>query len=168
VPTVTLTPIGPDDDTLRAAVVRLAPTPAQEVWASRAELTLPAADTDPDRTRFAVLDGDQAIGFGVLDRAGYLDELVDAPARAVLLRAFYLDVTAQGGGRGTAAASAVPVLAGALFDDVELVVLTVNVANPVAVAAYRRAGFTDTGTRYLGGDAGPQHLLTAIVPHHPP
>ena len=161
---VRLTAIAPDDDNLRVAVVALAPTAEQEIWASRAALTLPAADADPARTPFAVLDGERPIGFGVLDREGYLDQLVDEPGRAVLLRAFYLDAAAQGGGRGTSAAAAVPALAGALFDDVELVVLTVNVGNPVAVAAYRRAGFTDTGTQYLGGDVGPQHLLVARVP----
>lgn len=163
-PDITLVALRPDDTALRAAVVLLAPTAEQQVFAGRAALTLPGADADPMRTPFAVLDSGRAIGFGVLDRRGYLDELVDTPERAVLLRAFYLDVAAQGGGRGTAAAALVPALAAQEHDDVELVVLTVNVRNPVAVRAYARAGFVDTGTRYLGGGAGPQHLLVAHVP----
>lgn len=162
---ISLAVIRPDDADLRAAVVLLAPTPAQEVFASRASVTLPAADADPARTPFAVLDGARPVGFGVLDRSGYLDELVDTPARAVLLRAFYLDAPEQGGGRGTSAAALVPGFAGQVLGQVELVVLTVNVANAAAIRAYTAAGFTDTGARYLGGGAGPQHVLVARVPH---
>lgn len=162
-PDISLRAIGPDDADLRAAVLLLAPTREQEVFASRAARTLPGADADPQRAPFAVLDGGRPVGFGVLDRRGYLDELVDSPGRAVLLRGFYLDAAEQGGGRGTAAAALVPSLAAALYDDVELVVLTVNVANPAAIRAYTRADFADTGTRYLGGGAGPQHLLVARV-----
>jgi RimJ/RimL family protein N-acetyltransferase len=164
VPDIALVPLWPDDAGLRAAVVLLAPTGEQEVFASRAARTLPEADADPQRTPFAVVDAGRPVGFGVLDRRGYLDDLVDTPGRAVLLRGFYLDAAEQGAGRGTAAAALVPTLAAQVYDDVELVVLTVNVRNPGAIRAYTRAGFVDTGTRYLGGGAGPQHLLVARVP----
>jgi RimJ/RimL family protein N-acetyltransferase len=149
---------------VREAVLALRPLPAQEVFSSHAALTLPAAEADPDRTAFAVLAGSTPVGFGVLDRRGNLGELVDDVPAAVLLRAFYLDASAQGRGLGTAAAAAVPRLAGQLFPDSRLVVLTVNENNPAAVTAYARAGFVDTGARYLGGSAGPQHVLVAAVP----
>ena len=148
----------------RARVLALAPAPDQEVFSSRASQTLPEADADPHRTPFAVAERDVPVGFGVLDRVGILDELVDEPARAVLLRAFYVGADHQGRGLGTAAARAVPALAAELYDDVELVVLTVNEQNPAAVAAYLRAGFVDTSARYLGGEAGPQHVLVSSVP----
>ena len=154
--------IMPTDTALRDAVLALAPSPGQEVFSSTARETLPNADADPARTPFAVVRDDVPIGFGVLDRAGYLHELVDEVERAALLRAFYLDSTAQGRGWGTEAARLVPALA-ATLDGVELVVLTVNERNPRAVAAYARAGFVDTGTRYLGGSAGPQHVMVAEV-----
>lgn len=156
---VRLVPLDGEATALRDAVVLLRPQPEQEAFSSTAAQTLPAADADPDRTPFAVLLGDVPVGFGVLDRAGYLADLVDDPQRAVLLRAFYLDAAWQGRGLGVAAARGVRVLAGWLHPDVDLVVLTVNERNPAAVAAYTRAGFVDTGVRYLGGDAGPQHVL---------
>lgn len=163
-PVVRLVPVEPHDSALRAAVSALRPRPDQEVFSATAEQTLPAADADPRRTPFAVLAAGRPVGFGVLDRGGYLDELVDEPHRAVLLRAFYLDAAAQGRGLGTAAARAVPGLAARLYPDAELLVLTVNERNAAAAAAYRRAGFADTGARYLGGDAGPQHVLVAALP----
>ena len=154
-----LVPLDGEATALRDAVVALRPLPDQEVYSSRAEETLPAAEADPDRTPFAVLLGDLPVGFGVLDRAGYLADLVDEPQRAVLLRAFYLDAAWQGRGLGVAAAREVRDLAGRLHPDADLVVLTVNEGNPRAVAAYLRAGFVDIGVRYLGGGAGPQHVL---------
>lgn len=158
---VRLVPLLDGASDLRDAVVRLRPLPEQERFSSAAAHTLPDADADPQRTPFTVLSGDVPIGFGVLDRDGYLADLVDAPERAVLLRAFYLDAAWQGRGLGTAAARGVRGLVRQVHADVDLVVLTVNERNPRAVAAYTRAGFVDTGVRYLGGDAGPQHVLVA-------
>ena len=54
----------------------------------------------------------------------------------------------------------------ALCDDLQrrhpqrrLLVLMVNCRNRAAVAAYRKAGFVDTGELHRGGRAGPQHLM---------
>ncbi|GAB2677362.1 GNAT family N-acetyltransferase [Thalassiella azotivora] len=157
-----------EDDDLARAVTALAPTEEQEPFSSRAAVTLPEALADPDRHPFAVLAGDDPVGFGVLDRRGYLADVVDSPERAVLLRGFYLDAGAQGRGWGTQAARLVPALAADLPTDThprpELAVLTVNVRNERALASYLRAGWVDTERRYLGGDLGPQHLLVARVP----
>lgn len=160
---VRLVVLTPAHATLRTAVVGLRPLPEQEEFSAAAARTLPEAEADPHRTPFAVLDDGAAVGFGVLDRDGYLADLVDAPERAVLLRGFYLDASVQGRGLGSAAARAVRVLAGQLFPDAALVVLTVNERNPAALTAYRRAGFADTGARCLGGGAGPQRVLVAAV-----
>ena len=40
-----------------------------------------------------------------------------------------------------------------------LLVLMVNCRNRAAVAAYKKAGFIDTGELHAGGRAGPQHLM---------
>ncbi len=155
-------------DGYRPAVLAMAVLPEQEVYCGRAATTLPQADADPARTPFVVVHTIRplgvVVGFGVLDRVGILAEIVDQPDRAVLLRGFYVDAGQQGRGLGTAAAAAVPRLAGSVFHDAELVVLTVNEENPAAVLAYTRAGFVSTGVRYLGGAAGPQHVLVAAVP----
>lgn len=163
-PEVRLDVVTAEDVELRLAVLALRPRPEQEVFSATAARTLPEALADPARTPFVVRRDGAPVGFGVLDRKGYLDELVDAPERAVLLRGFYLAAEHQGRGLGTRAAALVPGLAGALHPDADLVVLTVNTANPAAVTAYLRAGFRDTGVTYLGGDAGPQHVLVAPVP----
>lgn len=151
---------------LRARVLELRPSPDQENWSSRAAVTLPEAETDPGRTPFAIVattaGRSEAVGFGVLDRAGYLADLVDDPDRSVLLRGYYVDAGAQGRGVGGRAARSVRLLA-ATLPDVELVVLTVNAENPGAAAAYRRGGFVDTGAQYLGGGHGPQHVYVATV-----
>lgn len=153
-----------EDHPWRDQVLALAPASRQEVYSGRAAQTLPEADADPKRTPFAVAADGAPVGFGVLDRVGILADLVDEPSRAVLLRAFYVDAAHQGRGLGTAAARALAPLTAAIYDDVELVVLTANLENPAAVTAYLRAGFVDTGTRYLGGAAGPQHVLVMAVP----
>jgi RimJ/RimL family protein N-acetyltransferase len=152
-------------DDLRDAVLALRPRPGQELFSGVAASTLPPAEADPHRTPFAVLADGEPVGFGVLDRVGYLAELVDDVDRAVLLRAFYLDAGAQGRGLGTSAVRALPTLVREQLPGAELLVLTVNERNPAAVRAYLRGGFVDTGARYLGGGAGPQHVLVAAVPH---
>lgn len=162
-PAVRLVVVDPADEALRLALVALRPAPEQEEFSASADRTLPEAITNPARTPFAVCADGEPVGFGVLDREGYLDELVDAPERAALLRGFYVAARHQGRGIGTAAAAQVPALAAGLYDDADLVVLTVNERNPAAITAYERAGFRDTGVRYLGGDAGPQHVLVAAV-----
>lgn len=166
-PAVRLVVVEHSDEALRTALLALRPAPEQEEFSASADRTLPEALANPARTPFAVCVDGEPVGFGVLDREGYLDELVDAPERAALLRGFYVAAQHQGRGVGTAAAARVPVLAAALYDDAELVVLTVNERNPAAITAYLRGGFRDTGVRYLGGDAGPQHVLVAAVPRGP-
>ena len=152
------------DPELLAAVLALRPLPEQERFSIPAAETLTAAAADPDRTPFAVVARGVPVGFGVLDRRGYLADLLDDPASAVLLRAFYVDAAHQGRGYGTAAARRARELAAALVPSARLLVLTVNEANPAARAAYARAGFADTGARYLGGAAGPQRVLVAALP----
>ena len=161
-PEVQLQVVQQSDEELRLALAALRPLPDQERFSSAAARTLPEALVDPARTPFAIVHAGEPVGFGVLDREGILDDLVDAPQRAVLLRAFYVASDRQGRGLGTAAARAVPGLARSLHPEAELVVLTVNQENPAAVAAYLRAGFRDTGARYLG-DQGPQHVLVAAT-----
>jgi RimJ/RimL family protein N-acetyltransferase len=153
------------DGRLRAAVLALRPLPEQERFSGRAENTLPDAEADPARTPFAILASEVPVGFGVLDRGGYLAEVDAAPQSAVLLRAFFVDAAAQGRGLGSAATAALPGLVRAVHPGVERLVLTVNAKNPAAIRAYLRGGFADTGRRYLGGAAGPQHVL--VMPLQP-
>lgn len=94
---------------LREAVLEHDLPPEQLRFTGLPVRTLPDADQDPERVPYAIVALDGALtgpdsaraacaGFGVLDRV-IGSELVDAPERAVLMRAYY--VTPQWQGRGS-------------------------------------------------------------------
>ena len=148
------------------AVEELSVAPDQEDFVLVPRVTLPVALDDPDRTPFAVLAGSgqaqAVVGFGVLDRHGYLDEVLDQPERTVLLRAFCIDERHQGRGYGTGAARRARALGARVAPSADLVVLTVNTANTAAQRVYARAGFADTGIRYTGS-SGEQWVMVATA-----
>lgn len=144
---------------LRDEVVALAPRAEQLRFSGRASATLPVADRDPFRTPYAIVHDERAVGFGVLDVRGYPDELAGEPRPAVVLRSFYIGARWQGRGLGGAAIRELPRVAAKLAPDAAVLLLTVNVRNTGAVRAYLAGGFVDEGRLYLGGDAGPQHVL---------
>ncbi|MEJ5945727.1 GNAT family N-acetyltransferase [Pseudokineococcus basanitobsidens] len=162
----------PEDDRLRAELLRLEPAPSQLADSASARQTLPAADADPRRAPFAVLADGRPVGFGVLDRGELLAAVLDEPDRAVLLRGFYLAAEHQGRGWGRRAAAAVPALAARLWGPASaggpaLAVLTVAEASTAARRAYAAAGWTDTGVRQVGGDQGTLAVLVVAVPQPP-
>ncbi|MCW2616487.1 MAG: family N-acetyltransferase [Frankiales bacterium] len=143
-------PLVPVTADLRDAVLALAPRPDQEVFSGRAARTLPAAEADPVRHPVAVVDDNGVpLGFFTLDETG----------GDVLLRGFFVDQRHQRQGRARGALAELPGHVRARFPSAPAVVLTVNVRNPGAYAVYLAAGFADTGELYLGGPAGPQHVL---------
>ncbi|UGQ14587.1 GNAT family N-acetyltransferase [Yinghuangia sp. ASG 101] len=144
---------------LRAEVSALAPRAEQLRFSGRASATLPVADLDPFRTPYAVVHDGHAVGFGVLDVRGYPDEVAGEPLPAVVLRSFYIGARWQGRGLGGAAIRELPRVAAKLAPDAGVLLLTVNVRNAGAVRAYLAGGFVDEGRLYMGGDAGPQHVL---------
>ena len=155
---------------LREAVLEHDLPPEQLRFTGLPVRTLPDADRDPERFPYAIvaLDGaltgpDQAraacAGFGVLDRV-IRSELVDAPERAVLMRAYYVTPQWQGRGVGRASCSAplLDQLAAEVAPHAERIVLCVNQANQPAQNAYRAAGFGFTG-KVVPGSAGPQDVM---------
>ena len=74
------------------------------------------------------------------------------------LRGLLIDAALQGRGYGCAALTALPGHVRAHYPDRGALVLTVNVANPVAYRAYLRAGLEDHGALYLGPH-GAEHIL---------
>jgi RimJ/RimL family protein N-acetyltransferase len=148
---------------LRAAVLALAPRPDQSPWSGEARWTLPAAESHPRRTPVtALLDG-VPVAFFILDTSQDV-ALYEPRPGTVGVRALYVDREHQGRGIGTAMVRAMPELARELYPDAERLALTVNVTNPIAVAVYLRAGFTDTGRIYRGGALGPQQVLVLDLP----
>jgi RimJ/RimL family protein N-acetyltransferase len=152
---VRLAAVWPD---LREPLLRLAPRPDQERFAGRLAETLPAAESDPERTPVAILADGEPAGFFVLHRGPAAGILAPEP-RDVLLRAFLVDARFQGRGIATRALAALPDFVAAHLPGIHRIVLSVNVRNPVAIRTYQRAGFADTGALYHGGVSGPQHVF---------
>ena len=143
---------------LRESVLALEPRPDQSGWSGSARTTLPASEAHPRRTPCtALLDG-IPVAFFVLDRSADV-ALYEPRPGTVGVRALYVDRERQGEGIGTAMLRAMPDLTRRLYPDAERLALTVNVTNPIAVHAYARSGFTDTGRLYHGGALGPQHVF---------
>ncbi len=145
---------------LRDAVLRLSPHPDQERFSGRADQTLPLAERDPRRWPFALVEDGRPVGFLVLDET----PSPALPSADLVLRGFFVVAAEQGRGVAARMLAALPDVLAERFPQARSVVLTVNERNPVAVRVYLRAGFVDTGERYLGGSAGPQHVLVRTVP----
>jgi len=110
----------------------------------------------------AIFNGSQAVVFFKIDRSfgtnnGFAND------GELGLRAFKVDNAEQGQGYGVAATRALLSYLPQHYPDALSVVLTVNLANPVAYACYRKAGFIDTGDLFTGGLAGPQHILRMVL-----
>lgn len=169
---VRLEPLTPaTDPRLLAAVLALDPGPDQERYCMPAARTYPPASADPHRVPFAVVrraqgggpDSEVPVGFGVLDRRGHLEHLLDDPAKGLLLRAFYVDRAHQGRGYGSAAARAARGLAHAVEPAAQLLVLCVHTSNAAGLRAYAKAGFVDTGGRWQPRAADPQVVMAAAL-----
>ncbi|MFI6577374.1 GNAT family N-acetyltransferase [Nocardiopsis sp. NPDC050513] len=161
---------------LRQVVLRHRLAPGQSRYTGLPVETLPRADVDPARVPFAVVRTgvdltdpetarDACAGFGIIDRVGHLSDLVDAPERAVLLRAFYVTPEYQGLGVGRTACSAplLDLLVAGVAPRATDIVLCVNEGNEVGLRTYRSAGFTSTGRRYVDGPNGPQFVMSRPV-----
>lgn len=146
------------DETLRDAVLDLAPGPGQERFSGAAANTLPAAELHRTRCAVAILREARPVGFLALDDADPICAY-GAPQPSVALRAFFVDARFQRRGIAAAALGRLPAFVTAQYPKARSMVLTVNVSNPVATALYQRAGYVDTGRVHVGGTAGPQHVL---------
>ncbi|WP_363799379.1 GNAT family N-acetyltransferase [Lysobacter firmicutimachus] len=147
------------DAALAPAVRALQVAPEQWPFVGDASANLDQAWADPASEAMAILAGERVVGFYRLDFATAAIAGRAFAEPSVGLRSYVIDRDAQGRGYGRAAIAA-------CRDDVRrrhpqrrLLALTVNVRNAAAIAAYRKAGFADTGELYLGGNAGPQHLM---------
>ncbi|HJE58973.1 MAG TPA: GNAT family N-acetyltransferase [Nocardiopsis listeri] len=172
-PDVRLVPLDratPETTALRKELLDHELPPEQLRFTGLPAQTLPEADADPARLPYAIVVGEAVIdgereararcaGFGVLDaNVGALP--VDAPERAVLMRAYY--VTPQWQGRGVGRTSCAPPLldrsVSTVAPNAEKIVLCVNRANLSAQRAYAAAGFAFTGN-IVPGNAGPQYVM---------
>jgi RimJ/RimL family protein N-acetyltransferase len=150
------------DATLRAEVLGLSPAPEDVRFSGAGADVLPAAERHATRAAVAIVRDGQAVGFLALDPADPICAYA-APAPSVALRAFFVDERFQRQGVARAALRRLPGFVRDGYPEAEIVVLTVNVTNPVAMGVYRRAGFEDTGRLHLTGVHGPQHVLVLAL-----
>ena len=102
----------------------------------------------------------EVVGFFKLDTA-YRDSYEFCSESGIGLRAFALDKNQQGKGLGTRAVKALFPYLKEHYSSFEFIYLTVNLKNPGAIACYEKGGFEKTDELYLGGAAGPQHIMRA-------
>lgn len=108
--------------------------------------------------RYVITDGGKVIGFFKIDRE-YANHHGFCEAKSLGLRAFLIDLSQQGKGIGKRAAKAIKPSMEQVYPGYHALYLTVNCKNPAAYRCYLGAGFVDTGELYLGGPAGPQHVM---------
>ncbi|MBE1282575.1 MAG: GNAT family N-acetyltransferase [Rhodobacteraceae bacterium] len=102
--------------------------------------------------------GDLAVGFFKIDRF-YASRFPFVECSELGLRAFMVDRDQQGKGLATDTVRALPGYLRQLYPNATALVLTVNLANPGAIACYLKGGFADTGEIWPHGSAGPQHIM---------
>ena len=152
---IRLVPVPPDQ---KARVAHLKVAPGQDRFVRDGAFA--ASETDPSLDLYAVELAGDIVGMFKLDRA-----YADAPrhdfaqAGDLGLRGVLVDAGHQGKGIGRAFLAALPDLVRMRYPQAKRLVLTVNCQNHAARKAYLAAGWQDEGRLYLGGDAGPQHVL---------
>lgn len=101
---------------------------------------------------------DQVIGFFLIDTF-YGIKYDFANDNAIGLRGFFIDQRYQGKGYAKATMGQFGAYLKNYYSHRESIYLTVNCRNPFAKQSYLSGGFIDTGELYLGGAAGPQHIM---------
>lgn len=108
---------------------------------------------------YAIRAGDGVVGFFRLDLDPGRVSAYAGDGPYCGLRGFLIGREHQGKGYGSAAIPAIRRLILERHPEIEKLFLTVNLRNAVAISAYLKAGFRDTGDLYHGGNSGPQHVF---------
>lgn len=155
-PTIQVTPV---DEATAVAVRALQVRPEQRAFVGDIGFNLDDAQRDRLSEAMAILADGEVIGFYRLDRASrsVLGRWLDRPHLG--LRGLLIDRAQQRRGLGLRAIRACCADARRRYRNHDLLALSVSRDNHAAVAAYRRAGFRDTGPLRRGGDAGPEQLM---------
>ena len=143
---------------LRPALLSLAPRDGLERdWVGDGATMLPAAEGDPTRHPVAIVARGRAVGMLTLDWGARSRRY--AAADEIGLHGLLIDPRHRRQGYALAALQALPVFVRRAFPLTTAIALTVNEQNLPGIVLYRAAGFVDRGERFLGGTAGPQHVL---------
>jgi RimJ/RimL family protein N-acetyltransferase len=110
---------------------------------------------------FLIMSGDFIVGFFNLDTQ-YWKNYEFAHKGEFGVRSFFIDRRFQGKGLAKKATKVLPEFLFEKYEHCPSICLTVNCKNPAAYQSYNAGGFVDTGELYLGGSAGPQHIMRVI------
>lgn len=156
--------IAPVNASLRHAVLQLRTCPDQDTFVSPTELTLPDAERCSGSTPMAILHEDTVVGYYRIEHSARSITGRDIDATSLGLRSFQIDAPWQGRGLGKRALRLVLRDMAEQHPASRQVMLTVGGLNTVALALYRRAGFSNGIELYHGGRSGAQHLLWRELP----
>ena len=117
---------------------------------------------EPECEAHVILNDNEVVGFFLLD-LGFAKRYGFAESDCVGLRAFFIDHRHQGKRYGTKAIEQLRHHVKKYYPKTSSIYLTVNCKNPVARSCYLKAGFEDTAELYLGGAAGPQHIMRLMI-----
>lgn len=132
----------------------------QEKFACTAEEFL--SDFADTTHRNVIKNNNLVVGFFKLDTA-YSLNYDFCSQNGLGLRTFVIGINYQGQGIGTSAVKALFPYLKENYPGFDSIYLTVNCKNPSAQSCYRNGGFEDTGEKYLGGAAGPQHIMCGKI-----
>ncbi|KXF82382.1 GNAT family N-acetyltransferase [Enterovibrio coralii] len=107
---------------------------------------------------FLILMDGKPVGFFLLDLA-YSSTVDFAADDTIGIRALLIDERYQGQGIAKQAICSLPAFVQRTYPHCNRLQLTVNCRNEAAYRCYLKCGFEDTGECYLGGPAGPQHIM---------
>ena len=109
---------------------------------------------------FVIEHDGNLVGCFMIDTT-YAEKMEFCDSNGLGLRNVVIDHRMQGKGIGVQAIISLLNNIKAFYPDHNQLYLTVNCRNAGAIKCYLKAGFVDTGELYLGGDAGPQHIMKA-------
>nr|WP_255526830.1 GNAT family N-acetyltransferase [Photobacterium sp. BZF1] len=148
------------DNALESGILDIQADQEQIVFSASPESFL--ATKEAGILPFAICKDHQVIGFFKLDTLfGQRNDF--CPANSLGLCTLLIDKRLQGKGVGTQSVIKTIEYAKAHFEQCEYLYLTVNCQNPAAYHCYLKSGFEDTQTLFLGGPAGPQHIMRSSI-----
>jgi GNAT superfamily N-acetyltransferase len=102
------------------------------------------------------------VGLFLIDTE-YAENYDFCSTNSIGLRSFFIASQHQGKGFAKQAIAALTPYLQVNYPQYAYIYLTVNCKNPAAYHCYISAHFDDTGATYLGGSAGPQHIMRAKI-----
>ncbi|MEH6453461.1 MAG: GNAT family N-acetyltransferase [Psychromonas sp.] len=109
-----------------------------------------------------ILDNEVVVGLFLIDTS-YAKKYDFCGTSSIGLRSFFISTQYQGRGFAKKGMLALMPYLAINYQQYNYIYLTVNCENLAAYHCYLAANFDDTGTTYLGGLSGPQHIMRAQI-----